>query len=191
MVIIIVVITLYLRRLYINKHNNYYDSIIIQKNPYPSLLFTKIDNAFVVKSEINRMVRLLPITDDFSHWMLMVKTNGKYYLISTSSKHYVEIIYVDYRGGDYFSYDYQNKKYYCFITSKHNVTNNINIMEASNKLIEYYHKYGTYSLLHNNCQTLTTILLTEILNTDYKNSNRKSVMGITKELFTNFGKYRA
>ena len=112
------------------------------------------------------------ITKFFSHWMVMVKTSdGSFYLISTSPKHFVEIINPNYDGYTKDNlYVYQSKEYFYSIVKKYKKINNpVNVLEYAHAIVDEYIKRGDYGLFSTNCQYLTSYGLKNVLKVNCKN----------------------
>ena len=125
-----------------------------------------IINVYAVVSTINGIVSPLPITHEFSHWMVLVETDkNKYYLLSTSPKECIEIIGASY---DEFvkcvMYDYNNAKHFYAKINKYKVKNvKISVIDYCNKVLKYYISMGKYTLFNNNCHRMTEYGLTKVL----------------------------
>ena len=77
------------------------DTIVIHKSIRDvTRLNSRIKNAYLLISNFERgFVEIFPITKYFSHWMVMLETiTGEYYIVSTTSNHYVEIFEPQYNG---------------------------------------------------------------------------------------------
>lgn len=190
LIVIIVAVICIICREYIKRYNNCYNSIVIHKGCKYKELLCNIQCAFFILSEMNPIWFGLPVTHNFSHWMVLLTTyDSNNYLISSSPRHYVEIIKVD-NFNEYnkvIPYKYNNSTLYCYKVKKYNVKTKMNILEYCEKIIDYYNSTGVYNLLRNNCQIMTSYGLRYVLQVDCDKEIQRdySVSNIIKELWIN------
>ena len=147
------------------------NAIVIQYGIKLKSLMKPITKAYLCLSQINYISSIFPITKYFSHWMIMVKTSDdNYYMLSTSPKHYIEILNPNYDGYTKHNlYIYQNKEYYFSVAKVYNdIPVKINVLDYANKIIKEYIKRGKYTLFSTNCQYLTSYGLKNVLHVKHK-----------------------
>ena len=144
-------------------------SIVIHEDVDTDGLYERITRAYITLSSINKFTSPIPITHEFSHWMVLLETEkDKHYLVSTSSKQCVEIINTNF--DKYIKccmYRYQEERY-CYVKKQgFEVKNiNINVIDYCKKLLKHYILVGDYTFFVNNCHHMTEYGLTKILRID-------------------------
>lgn len=164
-------------------------SVVIHDGVDLTGLNDKIEKAFIARSTINKLTNPIPLTHEFSHWMVLLKTvTNKYYLISTSPKQCVEVIdtsYDDYAKCIMYKYqDYRD----CYVKVKgFDVNTNITVMDYCDKLLKHYICEGRYRFFSNNCHAMTEYGLLKILEIQDAEEDLKrsySVPHVVKEILT-------
>ena len=164
-------------------------SIVIHDGVDLSGLNDRIEKAFIAHSAINRLISPLPLTHEFSHWMVLLKTNtNKFYLISTSPKQCVEVINTNYN--EYVKrvmYQYQDYRDFYVKIKGYDVKNvNMSVFDYCNQLLKHYICEGTYRFFSNNCHAMTEYGLMKILKiTEAENELKRSydVLHVAKDIW--------
>ena len=166
-------------------------TIMIHRGVDLTGLYGRIVKVHIAISTINKITNPIPLTHEFSHWMVLVKTDqNKHYLISTSPRQCVEIISTSY--DDYVKcvmYKYQDNRD-CYVKVKGYDVNkvNINVMEYCDLILKHYIRQGKYHFFNNNCHAMTEYGLLHILKVDDAANELKrsyNVVHVCKDILTN------
>ncbi len=137
-VICVFCLILFMHKFLSKSNEYYYNSIIIQDNVKMKSLSRNITKAYLIISRMeNSLTNLLPITKYFSHWMTMVQTDdNKYFMISASPKHFIEIINPNFDGFKKHNiYYYHDRQYYYTIIKEYdNIEPKISVINYAKML---------------------------------------------------------
>ena len=156
-----------------NKDSGSY-SVIIKNNTIFNYINERITEVYRVLTSINESIRyVFPITQNLSHWQVVVRTNEDHYImLSISPAHYIEIYEAFNMGNkNIFTSKFRNDTYLSWGVNKYtskdikrkNVTVRDLIIETSN----YYNDcIKRYFITKNNCHTITIHILKNIFGID-------------------------
>ena len=177
-----------------NKDSGSY-SVIIRNNTIFNYINEYIIEVYRVLSSINQSIRyVFPVTQNLSHWQVIVKTNNEHYImLSSSPAHYIEVYETFYiENKNIFISKFRDETYLGWSVNKYttkdikrkNVTVRDLIIETSN----YYNDcIKRYFITKNNCHTMVIYILKNIFGIDCDKDVKRnySFSNIYKEFMSN------